>query len=102
MVRKAHRDRDHLLPVLLQGLTCLDSPKIPPLLRAGVLLPGLGDCRLGLFLGPGDTSPEESSVSEAGGEARVRIGMKPFHITLTKLLWRGRKSSIATGSCESP
>lgn len=73
MTRKAHPERDHLLPALLQGLTWRDSPKIPPLARVGVLLPGWGGCRLGLFLGPGDTSPEESSVSEAGGEARVSV-----------------------------
>lgn len=61
-------------PALLQGLTCLEKPKIPPLARVGVLLPGWGFCRLGLYLGPGDPSPEESSVSGAEGEARVREG----------------------------
>ena len=61
---------------LLQGPTCRDSPKIPPLAKMGVLLPGCGRCRLGLFLGPGDTSPEEASVSGAGGEARVRAGYR--------------------------
>lgn len=64
------------IPHSIQGLTCRDSPKIPPVARVGVLLPGLGGCRLGLFLGPGDPSPEESSVSGAGGEARVRAGYK--------------------------
>lgn len=39
-----------------------------------MLLPGWGFCRLGLYLGPGDPSPEESSVSGAEGEARVREG----------------------------
>lgn len=61
---------------LSQGLTWWESPKIPPLARMGVLLPGCGRCRLGLFLGPGDTSPEEANVSGAGGEARVRAGYR--------------------------
>lgn len=97
MVRKrAYPEREHPLPALLQGLTCLESPKIPPLAREGVLLPGCGGCRLGPVLGPGDPSPEESSVSEAGGEARVRVGIKPFQITLNN------QAPPATESWESP